>query len=293
MTCAAVYNCRKARHEPITNIEVAKIKRARFGVRAELGDVEPLAQSIKSVGLLSPLLVRPLSEGSFELISGHRRLAACISLGMERVPCTVLELNEKQAYETSLVENVQRRSLNPIEEAMAYYLYICRKGWGGASELARKIGKSKEYVSHRIMLLHLPEEVKQKIASGALEPSKATELAWLKDESSQVHLAEAIIRDNLSHRQVRGLVRAAVPRDSQTEAEEMEETLRPSRLFGQITQAILMLRRSLWVLDDIIESLDEADSEPALRACLLDERLKVHNVIDRLLSCKRAVERRV
>lgn len=274
-------------------INVDKLKKSRYDIRIELGEIRPLAESIKNVGLLNPIIVRPVENGLYEVVSGHRRLAACRLLGFKEVPCRVLEIGEKQAYELSLIENVQRRSLNPIEEAMAFYFYVSRKGWGGMTQLAKRIGKSKEYVSHRIMLLQLPQKVKEKIIKGKLDPSKATELIWLKDENKQVELAELIERRHLTHSQVRNIVRKRALKHAENMNPVLGRHTNTPRINDLLSQSILMLRRSLWILDEAIRTIDECNLDGELRSSMMKERIKIHEVIDQLLSHRRWVNKNV
>jgi ParB family chromosome partitioning protein len=121
---------------------------------------------------LQPILIRPLEHG-FEIVAGHRRFQACRTLRWRFIPSKIRELSDKQAYEIQLTENIQRKSMDPIEEAEAFRRYVIDFGWGGVSELARKICKSEEYVSHHMQLLKLPDEIKHKIMNNSLNVSQA------------------------------------------------------------------------------------------------------------------------
>ncbi len=99
------------------------------------------------------------ATAKFELVCGHRRYAACKKLGITTIPCIILPLDNREAFELALVENLQRENLNPIEEAEAFKSYAVSYGHGGVTRLARKIGKSEEYVSHRLLLLSLPGQL--------------------------------------------------------------------------------------------------------------------------------------
>src|ERR671921_2339939 len=154
-------------------------------------------------GLFQPILIRPLSHG-FEIVAGHRRYQACKSLRWRFIPCKIREMTDKQAFEIQLSENIQRKSMDPIEEAEAFRRYVIDFGWGGVSDLAKKIGKSEEYVSHRIQLLKLPEEIKKKIASQLLNVSKAIEISAIPIEK-QSQIVGEIIENNLSVKRIREL----------------------------------------------------------------------------------------
>ena len=148
----------------IEQIEMKMIHPSSFAVRDKFQkyceDDESLIMSIREHGLIQPILIRPLSHG-FEIVAGHRRYQACKSLRWRFIPCKIREMTNKQAFEIQLSENIQRKSMDPIEEAEAFRRYVIDFGWGGISDLAKKIGKSEEYVSHRIQLLKLSEEIKR------------------------------------------------------------------------------------------------------------------------------------
>src|SRR5918911_2764242 len=161
-------------------IEMKMIRISQFAVRDRFhklptDDDDALISSIKEHGLLQPILIRPLAHG-FEIVAGHRRFHACKSLRWRFIPCKIREMSDKQAYEIQLTENIQRKSMDPVEEAEAFRRYVLDFGWGGVSELAKKIGKSEEYVSHRIQLLKLPTDIKEQIIRSNINVSQALEL---------------------------------------------------------------------------------------------------------------------
>jgi ParB family chromosome partitioning protein len=122
-------------------VDIGKLKVTENPVRSSKFEIEQLARSIGEKGLLQPIVVRP-KKYYFEIVAGNRRYAACKCLGWRKIPCHIVELDDRQAFEVALVENIQRKTMNPIEEAEAYKKYINGYGWGGVSDLAGKIGKS-------------------------------------------------------------------------------------------------------------------------------------------------------
>ncbi|HKW04556.1 MAG TPA: ParB/RepB/Spo0J family partition protein, partial [Nitrososphaerales archaeon] len=171
-------------------------------MREQLGDLNELCASIRSHGMLQPIIVRPKGQ-NFEVICGNRRYEACRRLMKRHVDCIVRDLTDQDAYEIALVENVQRNTLSVLEEASAYKKYIKEFGWGGVTDLSTKIGKSEEYVSHRISLLELPEEIIMKVASGKLNASQAQELVWIKEPEIREELAGLLDQEDLSVKQIR------------------------------------------------------------------------------------------
>lgn len=124
----------------IEDIDTNLITESRNVRNKELVDDE-LASSIKKIGLLQPILVRSIAS-NFEIVAGNRRFRACKILGWKKIACHIIELDDRQTFEVSLVENIQRKMLSPLDEAIAFKAYVSDFGWGGVSDLASRIGKS-------------------------------------------------------------------------------------------------------------------------------------------------------
>jgi len=120
--------------------------------------------------------------------------------------CQIIELDDKGAFEISLIENIQRKTLYPMEEARAFKKYVYEFGWGGASELSKKIGKSVSYITKKIRLLDLPPDVIDSIISSSINTSTAEELLLVKDKSKQSELARLVSNKNLSIRETRNML---------------------------------------------------------------------------------------
>ena len=146
--------------------------------------INDLTKSIAQQGLLQPIIVRTKSGTDFfEIVAGNRRYEACKSLGWRKIVCHVLELDDREAFEVTLIENIQRENLNPIEEAHAFKIYVDEYGWGGITELATKLGKSVGYVDKRIRLLESSPELIESVSNHSINPSTAEELVSIKDET--------------------------------------------------------------------------------------------------------------
>src|SRR5919108_2130000 len=127
----------------VSEILVSRIRHSSFLLRHRNVGLDQLQHSIAHQGLLQPIIVRIVNDGEcYEVVAGNRRFAACKQLGWKRIMCHVLELNDKDAFEVSLIENLQHNALNPIEEANAYKRFVDEHRWGSVTELARRIGKS-------------------------------------------------------------------------------------------------------------------------------------------------------
>src|SRR6476661_1134178 len=166
----------------IDNIKVSNIKLPlhRFRIQNDDEDIKKMANSIRKHGLLQPIVVRP-KEDNFEVVAGCTRYLACKSLNWRKIPCHIVHLNEMQTFEVTLIENIQRKSITPLEEANAFKEYIFDNGWGSVADLASKIEKSPSYITKRIGLLVLPSEIQEAIKNSSLKPSTAEELISIKD----------------------------------------------------------------------------------------------------------------
>jgi ParB family chromosome partitioning protein len=277
----------------IEQIEMKMIRPSSFAVRDKFQkyceDDESLIISIREHGLIQPILIRPLSHG-FEIVAGHRRYQACKSLRWRFIPCKIREMTNKQAFEIQLSENIQRKSMDPIEEAEAFRRYVIDFGWGGVSDLAQKIGKSEEYVSHRIQLLKLSEEIKNKIVSNRLNVSKAIEISTIPIEK-QSQIVGEIIKKNLSVKRIREL--KMILRDNITEDYNNICLSDSNNYFSKslkITKkASLSLKVTLARIDNLIEE-SQISIDPEQRTeiinFLMEIRIRIHELIDDTIKFK-------
>ena len=250
-------------------------------------DVSQLARSIQEQGLLEPIIVRP-KDGKFEVVAGNRRLEACKLLRYRKVKCIVAELDDKAAYEVSITENIQRKTLDPIEEALAFKRYCDEFGWGSQSELAHRIGKSQEYISHRIKLLGLPIGTRIAIEKNQLSVTAAQELIWLKDESLQQEAIDEITKDHPNSQTVRKMVRALKQPYKEGNLPDFESQkqyladVNEDQSRKLISESIMILRITMIRFDRIISRAVDR----SLRDRLLNARLIVHGTIDELIRLK-------
>jgi ParB family transcriptional regulator, chromosome partitioning protein len=279
----------------IEPINVSLLRPSQYNIRSEIGDVESLKESIRMHGLLEPVLVRP-ADGCYEVIAGNRRMQACKQLEWQEIPCIVRQLDDKQAYEASLIENVQRETLNPIEEAQGYKRYVTSFGYGSISELAERIGKSVEYISHRILLLNLPESILEKVSTHQLSPSAAQELVWLDNDLQRTKVINQLNTCNLSvsrMRQGMRLVKSGFDADDAFR-EICEKKLAKKRISAKdavekktLDHSILVLRMAMTRLDSLI---DDVKSNNDLKQFLIDQRYAVHQLVDNCIRMKSRIE---
>jgi len=163
-----------------------------------------LAHSLREVGFLQPVVVRPHDHG-YELVTGERRWRAAMQAGLDRIPAIVRETSDDAMLRDALLENLHREQLNPLEEAAAYAQLL--EDFGVThEELARRIGRSRSQVTNTIRLLNLPPSVQRKVAAGVLTAGHARALLALNDATAQEELAQRIVAEGLSVRAVEELV---------------------------------------------------------------------------------------
>ena len=169
-------------------------------------DLEELTESIKTKGIIQPILVRPdpSQPEMFEIIAGERRWRAARRAGLSMVPAVVREMDDREMLEIAIIENVQRADLNAVEEAEAYKALIDRFGRTQES-VAQQVGKSREHVSNTLRLLSLPEDVREHVREARLTPGHARALMKTSDPSG---FAATVIAKQLSVRETEALSRA-------------------------------------------------------------------------------------
>jgi ParB family transcriptional regulator, chromosome partitioning protein len=169
--------------------------------------LQELAESIRTRGVLQPVIVRPATGGQYELVAGERRLRAAKLANLTTIPAVIHELADPDALEIALVENLQREDLAPLERAAAYQQYLDTFG-GTIDDLAAKLSESRANVSNYLRLLKLRPEICYMLGSGDLAMGQARAIAAIDDPERQLAIAKLAVRRNLSVRQVEELARA-------------------------------------------------------------------------------------
>ncbi|HEX8966276.1 MAG TPA: ParB/RepB/Spo0J family partition protein [Chloroflexota bacterium] len=169
-------------------------------------ELQDLAQSIRQHGVLQPVLVSQQADGSFELITGERRWRAVKLAGLPTVPAVIKEATPQASLELALVENIQRRDLNPLEEAHAYRQLLDEHGLT-QEQLGQRIGRSRVSVTNTLRLLHLPTPVREALANGSITEGHARAILMATDETRRLGLLERVLDEHLSVRDVEALAR--------------------------------------------------------------------------------------
>ena len=182
-------------------VQIKDIQKNPYQPRKEFSEekIQELAQSIKENGLIQPIIVRKSPVLGYEILAGERRYRASIAAGLSEVPVIVKQLSDQDMMLHSIIENLQRENLNPIEEAKAYQSLI-DKGFTH-TEIAEKMGKSRPYITNLVRLLGLPKHILTEVESGKLSQAHARLLIQLSSDK-QDKLLHRIQTENLSVRQV-------------------------------------------------------------------------------------------
>ena len=192
---------------PTSTLPVASLKPNRFQPRSHFDDdaLSELTDSIRTQGLVQPIVVTPEADGSYSIIAGERRWRAAARAGLEVVPVVVRAVaDERERLELALVENLQRSDLNPLEEAEAYSALQEKFGLS-QEDVALRVGKSRTAVTNALRLLKLPGAVRTLLYERKLTAGQARPLLALASAEAQIELAERAVRDGLSARDLERL----------------------------------------------------------------------------------------
>ena len=192
--------------DKLVNINDIEPKRDQPRKHFDEEALKELADSIAMHGVIQPLLVRPLSDGGYQLIAGERRWRASRMAGLSQVPVVVREMTDEEAMELALIENLQREDLNPIEEAEGFKLLMDTYSFT-QEQAAEKVGKSRPAVANALRLLALPKEVLDMVKEGIISSGHARTLLPLSDEKLIIKLAEEISQKELSVRETERIVK--------------------------------------------------------------------------------------
>ena len=209
---APVMPATPAAAEPFREIRMDHIVPNPRQPRREFSETElnELQLSLQASGLLQPIAVRPRKDGRFELIAGERRFRAATRLGWTTIPAYVREVTDEQMLSLALVENLQREDLNPIEEAEGYRQLISDFGLAH-QQVAQAVGKDRSTITNALRLLALPEEVQRLVRDGALSLGHARALLGVPSGTSLTELAQRVVSQRLSVREVERLVQESKP----------------------------------------------------------------------------------
>jgi ParB family chromosome partitioning protein len=217
----------------------------RFQPRTHMDEerIEELARSIRSNGIIQPIVVRKVEDG-YEIIAGERRWRAAQRAGLLKVPVVVRDIPEERLLAVALIENIQREDLNPIEEAVAYRrlgdeFHLTQE------QIADAVGKDRSSVANYVRLLRLPPEVRGNVASNALSMGHARALLALNDEAAQLRVARDVVSRNLSVRETEALVKktASPPAEKPAKAPDVHTRAAEDKLRLSLGTRVRINRR--------------------------------------------------
>lgn len=189
-------------------ISINKIKSDKDQPRKSFNSekIAELTESIKTHGVIQPLILRKVDDDQYIIVAGERRWRAAKIAGLKELPAIIMDLSESEILEISLIENIQRQDLNPIEEAIAYKKLIDDFKMTH-EELSKRIGKSRTSITNTMRLINLDERVQQYIIEGVISEGHGRALLGIKDAEIQYELAQQIIDEKLSVRELEKLIR--------------------------------------------------------------------------------------
>ena len=205
------------RPEPgLLMLDVDRIQPSQYQPRSDFAGLEGLVESIRENGIVQPVVVRQEGE-RYELIAGERRWRAAQLAGMTRIPVVVRKVAQDRVLELALVENIQRKDLNPIEEARAYDLLIGQMNLSQA-EVAKRVGRERSSVAHSLRLLKLPEKVQKMLQDGGLTSGHAKAIVAISDAATQIKVADEVVKRLLSVRETESLVARLLSKENAEKA---------------------------------------------------------------------------
>lgn len=191
-------------------LKIAEIEPNRAQPRRDFNEesLAELADSISQHGVLQPLLVRPLTDGGYQIVAGERRWRACRMAGISEVPVIIRELSDSEMTELALIENLQREDLSPVEEALGYQTLMEHYQFT-QEEVSKSVGKSRPAVTNALRLLHLPAEVLAMVSSGELSAGHARTLLAFPSEEMMIEAAKLVVKLGLSVRELEKMAKKA------------------------------------------------------------------------------------
>ncbi|ODA44200.1 Chromosome (plasmid) partitioning protein ParB [Thermodesulfovibrio sp. N1] len=248
------------KEEILQEIEIERIIPGTSQPRTDFNEeaLKELAQSIKEKGIIQPIVVSRVGDGTFRIIAGERRWRASKIAGLERIPAVIKDVSPVEAVEIALIENIQREDLDPVETASAFDKLI-REFNLTQEELSTRVGKDRATIANYLRILKLPDEVKHYLKQGTITMGHAKAILSIEDTQRQIEIANIVARKSLSVRQTEELVKKTDKpkrlKEKLAEIEELEE-----RLTSELGSKVKILHKGKkGKLEIFYNSLDELD----------------------------------
>jgi len=250
------------REDALLEIEIERIIPGKHQPRTDFDEnsLRELAQSIRQRGVIQPIVVSRVGDGSFKIIAGERRWKAAKIAGLEKIPAIIKDVSPAEEVEIALIENIQREDLDPVETALAFETLLNEFSIT-QEELSKRVGKDRATVSNYLRILKLPDKVKDYIKKGLITMGHAKAILSIDEPEKQIEIAQQIIKRSLSVRQTEKLVRnlnRLKIRKSEKEIPEIKEL--EQRLISELGAKVKIYHRGKkGRLEIYYNSLDELD----------------------------------
>ncbi len=227
--------------DEVVMLSIDSIKHSRFQPRKKIDNKKliELAESIKSKGVIEPIIVRTGKDGYYELICGERRLRASKIAGLDKIPAIVKNVSDEEAFELALIENLQREDLTPLEFALAFDK-LTKMGYTH-EEIAKKVGKSRPWITNIMRIMNLPDYIKELIDEGKISLGHAKILCSIADKNLLKELSEQIVNHKISVRELENIVKKLKSKENDI-VTKLEERIKPLLSQAQIEPGDVRLR---------------------------------------------------
>lgn len=258
----------------IVQIKLSNIRPNKNQPRKEFDEdkIKALSDSIKNVGVLQPIVLKPTDEANYMIIAGERRYRASIMAGKEEIPAVIKDIPVKDIMEIALIENLQREDLNAIEEALAYKSLIDNYKVT-QEELSKAVGKSRPHITNTLRLLNLQKKVIKMIENGEITPGHGKALLRIENHDQQLEIANKIVKDDLSVRVVEEMAKKIIcnkqvkkPENEQKDIYIIDVEERLSNIFG--TQVNISKGKKKGKIEIVYNNQDELND---ILSMMMDE----------------------
>lgn len=258
----------------IVQIKLSNIRPNKNQPRKEFDEdkIKALSDSIKNVGVLQPIVLKPTDEANYMIIAGERRYRASIMAGKEEIPAVIKDIPVKDIMEIALIENLQREDLNAIEEALAYKSLIDNYKVT-QEELSEAVGKSRPHITNTLRLLNLQKKIIKMIENGEITPGHGKALLRIENHDQQLEIANKIVKDDLSVRVVEEMAKKIIcnkqvkkPENEQKDIYIIDVEERLSNIFG--TQVNISKGKKKGKIEIVYNNQDELND---ILSMIMDE----------------------
>lgn len=196
------------KEETLLEIEIERIIPGEAQPRTDFNEeaLKELAQSIRQKGIIQPIVVSRVGDGTFRIIAGERRWRAAKIAGVEKIPAVIKDVSPAEAVEIALIENIQREDLDPVETASAFEKLL-KEFNITQEELSKRVGKDRATIANYLRILRLPDEVRQYLKNGTITMGHAKAILSVEDSQKQIEIANMVVKKSLSVRQTEELVK--------------------------------------------------------------------------------------